>query len=111
MVPQSFLLNQDIFSWPTGIAGAGGADEAASIGKMTRIDCTRRPEFSGGSAGVMGGAEAVGVFGRGATRYKSPSEQEVGNAASPVWLRGGATPCGASRVSWDQDIADSLAMW
>lgn len=100
-----------LFSWPTGIAGAGGADEAASLGKRTWMDSTPRPEFSGGSAGVMGSAEAAAVFGRGALVINLPSGQEVGNSANPVWLRSGATPCGASRVSWDQDIADSLPMW
>lgn len=72
-----------LFPWPTGIAGAGGADETASMGKMTRIDCTRRPEFSGGSAGVMGGAETVGVFGRGAPRYKSPFGPGSGERGEP----------------------------
>jgi len=47
------------------------------------MDSTPRPEFSGGSAGVMGSAEAVGVFGRGATRYKSPLGPGGGERGEP----------------------------
>lgn len=53
------------------------------MGEMTRIGSAWRPEFSAGSAGMMGGAEAVGVFGRGAPRYKSPFGLGSGERGEP----------------------------
>ena len=44
-------------------AGAGGADERNVVYRIARIMSATKPEFSGGSAGVMGSAEAVRVFG------------------------------------------------
>jgi len=49
---------------------------------FSAIPFATTPEFSGGSAGVMGCAEAVRVFGEGAIVANLHSSQEVRNAAS-----------------------------
>ena len=60
------------------------------------MNSATKPEFSGESAGVMGCAEAVRVFGGGVIVGNLHLSQDLRNAASLGRLQNPAAPCGAS---------------
>lgn len=91
------IVPADSSRFPPRHAGAGGADERNVLYRITCITSATKPEFSGGSAGMTGSAEAARVFGEGVNVANLHSSRDVRSAASLRRLQNPATPCGASR--------------
>ena len=92
------IVPADSSRFPPRHAGAGGADEGNVVYRITWITSATKPEFSGGSAGMTGGAEVVRVFGEGVIVANLHSSREVWSAAGLGRLQNPATPCGASQL-------------